>query len=330
MRLAIVGSAGVGALATCFANGARDHGHSAEVIDVPELAGGSRILFLARRVGADGVMSKPNVARLRRRLAQMQPDLVLVVKGRFLPAPAVRRLRGELGVPFLNYYPDHPLWPGYDDPQIVVALAEYDEVLLWGEVVADAVRGRGLSKVRVIPFAHDPAVYRPRPPHVRVRWDAAVVGQYYLERLRFAEALAEFDVLVTGLGWSRPAADGPLAGRVFDRSYGGVETCELYWRSHVALNILADCNVPAHNMRTFEIPASGTPMIATRTPEHEVLFGEDGAILVSTPDEARDALQALLEDDELRKATALRGRECVGSHTYAARMCQILEPWSSP
>jgi spore maturation protein CgeB len=81
-------------------------------------------------------------------------------------------------------------------------------------------------------------------------------------------------------------------------------------------------------MRTFEVPASRTAMVATRTPEHEALFGEEGAVLVSTPDEAREAVRELVADDERRARIARVGRERVEPHTYTARMREILAPWS--
>lgn len=323
----MVGSAGSGSLATSFADGARAEGHVADVHDFPELMAGSRSLFLSRRLGLDQLTARALLHRLRLQLEASSPDLVLVVKGRFLGAAFVRGLRRALNVPVLNYYPDHPLWPGHDDPEILAALLEYDEVLVWGSDLQTALEQRGVVRSRLVQFGYDPAVYRRRPATAAYRWDVAVVGQCYEQRLRFAEALVEFDVLVSGLGWSRAAAGGPLAGRTSDRSYPGADTCELYWGSRVAVNILADWNVPAHNMRTFEIPASETAMVATRTPDHETLFGEEGAVLVSSPEEARSAIGRLLADPERLKSVARIGRERIERHTYSRRMRDILAPW---
>jgi len=145
--------------------------------------------------------------------------------------------------------------------------------------------------------------------------------------LRHAEALAEFDLFVSGRGWTRATRRGPLAGLVSDKSFPGDETCRLYWRSAIGLNILADWNVPAHNMRTFEVPAAGTAMVATRTPDHERLFGSDGAVLVSDPGEAREAVHSLLADPERLATIASEGRRRVKTHTYAARLRTLLQPW---
>lgn len=326
MRISVVGIGGVGALATSFANAAAELGHDATIVEAAELVGGSRKLFLARRLGIEGLPAKALIERLRRDLNTARPDFVVVVKGRFLRANSVEALRRSLGVPLVNYYPDHPLWPGYDDPQIAEALTAYDEVLVWAEHVREALTAVGVRSVRVIPFGYDPAFYRPTERAHR-RWDVALVGQCYPERLRYAEALSEFNLFVSGLGWIRAARGGPLAGRVSETSFPGDETCRLYWRSALGLNVLADSNVPAHNMRTFELPATGTAMVATWTPEHYKLFGTNGAVLVSEPGEARDAVRDLLADPDRLAEIAAEGRRRVEPHTYAARLGTLLAPW---
>jgi spore maturation protein CgeB len=325
MRVAVVGADDNGSLALCFVRGARESGHDARAIFADRLVAGWRPLFLARRLGIDAVAARPLTRALERRVATAEPEIVLVVKGRFIDARCIERLRRSLRCPILNYYPDHPLWPGHDDLQVIEALRVYDEVLIWGDHVATELRERDV-RARVVPFGYDPATYAPpasRPSRVH---DIVMVGQRYIEREAFVRALADLRVFVSGVGWD--AALTPQVRAVAGtQRYSGTEICQLYWSSALALNSLAPWNVPAHNMRTFEIPATGTPMIATRTPEHERIFGEDGAVLVSDPDEARSRVLKLLEDEEALRRIGDRGRMCVAGHTYAARMAELLKPW---
>jgi hypothetical protein len=144
-----------------------------------------------------------------------------------------------------------------------------------------------------------------------------------------AEALADRSLLLSGLGWTRATAGGPLAGRASEQSFDGPETCRLYWASRIGVNVLGDWNVPAHNMRTFEIPASGTAMVATRTPDHVAFLGEDGAAWIDGAEEARAAVLELLGDPDRRSEIAANGARRVGAHTYAARMETLLEPWAA-
>lgn len=331
MRVIVVGpeERGGGSLAAGLTRGADDAGHDAVLVSARTLIEGSGALIRARRVGVDSVLRRVYERDLERRLEAAAPDIVVVVKGRFIDARLVKRLRDSLACPIVNYYPDDPYASGLADPATAAALPAYDEVVTWAPHIAEALDRNGVRSVRVIRFAYDPALYRPPPAPLTSVWDAVLIGQCYPVRLRYVEALCDLNLFVTGLGWKAAAADGPLAGRVGGVSIPAVQTCETYWRARVALNVLHPVNVPAHNMRSFEIPATGTPMVATRTPEHVDLFGEDGAVLVDSPTELRSRLRALLDDpDELARIGA-RGLERVRPHTYAARMRELLAPWAS-
>jgi spore maturation protein CgeB len=327
LKLAIVGTDAPGSLASCLANGSRSLGHESVVVSADRLVSGWRPLILGRRFSGEDLVAWPLFRQLVSRLTRVQPDVILVVKGRFITAHAVDRLRAALRCPVINYYPDHPLWPGHSDGRLVDSLAAYDEVIVWAAHVAESLREHDVSQTRVIPFAYDPDVYRPAPEPVDAKWEVSLIGQCYPVRLEYAEAFADRNLFVSGLGWSSAASGRPLANRVADRSFTGTTTCRLYWSSAVSLNILSDWNYPAHNMRTFEIPAAGTVMVATRTPEHVDLLGEDGAVLVSNPKEARNAVLDLLFDPDRRRRIASLGRSRIAPHTYARRMAEVLEPW---
>jgi spore maturation protein CgeB len=329
MRVAIVGSGNEGSLARGLVRGASAAGCQADLVAAEALVSGTRPLILARRRGKEQVIVRPFFARLRRQLAKIEPDLILVVKGRFITADRVALLRGLLDVPVINYYPDHPLWPGFGERQIVEALHAYDEVVVWSDVLADPLRLEGIKRVRVVPFAYDPYVYRTPPEPVRHTWDTVLLGQCYPERVPYPEIFADRRILVSGSGWVNAARGGPLDGRVNGSTLDAKKTCATYWQSATALNVLSVANLPAHNMRTFEIPASGTLMIANRTPEHVDLLGEDGAVLVDSPDEARDRVLQLLKEPELLHQVAGLGRARVLPHTYASRLKEIIRPWAA-
>jgi spore maturation protein CgeB len=254
---------------------------------------------------------------------------MIVIKGQFIPGSWIEELRKSIAVPIVNYYPDHPLWSSHTDRQLQQALLSYDEVLTWSDLVAESLSGHGMTSVRVVPFAYDPDLYRAPTNHIEPRWDASLIGQFYPSRLSFLLAVADFDLIVSGRGWKRGAAGTPIGARVGEQNYPGREVCRLYWESKVAFNIVAPWNAQTHNMRTYEIPAARTVMIATRTPEHEALFGDDGAILVESPQEARSALLALVRDPDRRLAVAEEGHRRVSGHTYSKRMASLLSKWTA-
>jgi glycosyltransferase involved in cell wall biosynthesis len=325
MRIAMVGADDNGSLTRSFAQGARDQGLDAREVFVDRLIAGWRPLFLARRVGLDGVVAAPLLRALERRLSALEPDLVVVVKGRFIDAACIERLRRRLGVPIVNYYPDDPLWPGHDDRRLLAALQRYDEVVVWADRVAEGLGRLGISS-RVVPFGYDPTAYAPPRDRVASRYDVVLVGQRYDVRESFVQPLTDLRLLVSGVGWDAAQTDA-VRRIAATRTYAAPEICRLYAHAAFGLNILGPWNLPAHNMRTFEIPATGTAMVVTRTPEHEQLFGEDGAVLVDDPAEARARILDLLADEDELHRVGERGRERIAPFTYARRMEELLAPW---
>ncbi|MGI8731570.1 MAG: CgeB family protein [Solirubrobacteraceae bacterium] len=325
MRIAIVGANDNGSLTRSFTDGARDQGLDAHAVFADRLIAGWRPLFLARRFGVDGIASAPLSRALERRLSALDPDLIVVVKGRFIDGCCIERLRRRLRCPIINYYPDDPLWPGHDDRRLVAALHRYDEVVVWGERVAEGLQQLGIS-ARVVPFGYDPTSYAPPRDSVAHRYDVVLVGQRYEAREAFVEPLTDLRLLVSGVGWDAAQADA-VRRIASTRTYSAAEINRLYAESAFGLNILSPWNLPAHNMRTFEIPATGTAMVVTRTPEHERLFGEDGAVLVDEPAEARERILELLDDDEELRRLGERGRERIAPFTYTRRMRELLTPW---
>ena len=83
-------------------------------------------------------------------------------------------------------------------------------------------------------------------------------------------------------------------------------------------------NLIGHNMRTWELPATGTPMVATRTPDHERLFDAGGAVLFETPAEMREGVDRLLADETERDAVAAAGLAAVRDGTYRARARELV------
>ncbi len=328
LKIAFVGAERpAGALAESFHRGAVQEGHESGLIGADRLVAGWRPLILSRRWRIESLTAGPLLKHLEGELGRFDPDLVVIVKGRFIPGRWIEQQRQRLGCPILNYYPDDPTWHGHSEPEVLRALQSYDEVLVWAPHVAEGLRRAAVSRVRVIPFGYDPDLYRPPDRTVTRAWEAVLIGQCYDARIPYAEALADRRILVSGKNWKRYTRGRNVQQHVHEAVYANSEICRIYWASAVALNILHDQNLQAHNMRTFEVPASGTAMVATRTPEHERLFGEDAAVLVDNPTEARAAVLRLNRDDDYQRLIAGNGHARIATHTYARRMAELIEPW---
>ena len=97
-------------------------------------------------------------------------------------------------------------------------------------------------------------------------------------------------------------------------------------RAALTVNILRRSQKTAHNMRTFEAPASGTCVVSERSSgvlEH-LRDGEEVATY-STPGELREVCQALLAQDERRARIAVAGCLRVRDETYLRRAAEVVE-----
>ena len=97
--------------------------------------------------------------------------------------------------------------------------------------------------------------------------------------------------------------------------------------ARIGLCLLRRANRDQHAMRSFEIPACGTFMLAERTDEHLAVFREDEeAAFFSSPQELLDKVRYYLAHEEIRRRIAIAGhaRVTTGGHTYRDRLREIV------
>jgi glycosyltransferase involved in cell wall biosynthesis len=319
LRVVVVSPTQPGSLGLSLARGLRDAGHDAVVLSRPSLVAGNRLLISIRRLGLDALTAGALGRSAVRSIARCEPDAIVIIKGRFVTDSMVERIRQQLRIPIVNYYPDDPFWPGFHEESVVRALRSYDLVCIWSPVLEQKLRDARIAATMVLPFAYDPADYPPRPEGYPYRYDAAFVGQWYPVRERFLTGLADLRLIISGLGWAQATRGTPLARHVVPGDHFAHGAAELYWSSKVGINILHEVNARAgHNMRSWELPATGTATVATRTRCHERMYG-GGAMLVSSPEELSAGVRNLLENDTRRAMLASAGAEAVRDGTYVAR-----------
>lgn len=321
MRVALLSPAGEGQLGVSLARGFHAEGHQVAFVRTALLTSEGRLMPRLRRIGLDGVLSRPLSRWVARRSGS--PDVVLVIRGRFLHSGDVQRLRQLTGAPVVNYFPDHPLDPRLRDPALLEALSAYDLVAVWSALLAKRLDRAGVSPTTVVPFGYDPILYGPAPGGTVPHLDAVFVGGASLHRLRWLRQLAGLRVAVAGPNWRRLARGTALAPAVLPGPYWGHQVARLYWSARVGVNVLDPQNLIGHNMRTWELPATGTASVVTRTDDHEALFGAGGALLVERPEQLRTAVERLLADDRERAAVGAAGREAVRHGTWQARAREL-------
>lgn len=268
----------------------------------------------------------------------VQPVMILAVKCCWLEADTVRKLK-TLRIPVTNYYPDHPYCGVPLDPRngastqrrnLIEVLREYSTVWVWEQELAQRLCHDGVS-AQFLPFGVDPDLFypQPSPPSACEECGAAhnivFVGHHNPTRGRHIGAITRHSVALWGSGWKRMHGTADRFHRIHGARTFGADTARIYSRAAVSLNVLGDLNVPGHNMRTFEIPASGGVMLARYTPEQAKFFPEDdAAAYYRTPAELDDKMDRLVRDCVLASKMRRNALRIAGVHTYSERAVSIL------
>jgi hypothetical protein len=256
-------------------------------------------------------------------------DAVLVFKGQFRPAAAVRAAREKLAVPWFNLNPDSPFDPGRSTSSrhIRESLGLYDAYLIWSRALVSRLEHAGCRRVIYVPFGYHAKEHFPSESvDLSLANTLTFVGSYDLERARMLEAIADLPLRIFGGNWERLQQRSPLRSKVVRKQLHRADLRRVVTSSLANINILRPQNAGAHNMRTFEVPAMGGIMVTTRTPEqHEVFPEGEASLAFDGAHELRRVVESLLNGAIETKNMRRRALELSQAHSYQQRAEVILE-----
>jgi spore maturation protein CgeB len=301
------------------------HAHAAQRCRALERLGCKVDAFdLNRRPGLLGRLAGSDLpGRIRRSVEQSRAEMVLVIGGHSLEADLVGQLRRELGIPWINWFPDD-----LRTADAVLELAPaYDRVFVAGTDVAARLLERLGLVAPVVPLAADPSVYRPLRSRDMYRANVVFAGSATARREAMLAGLVEFGLALWGPGWRHTSLHDYCRGEVpntedYVRAYGGAS---------VAINIHHSATgggPEAHvNQRVFEVAAIGVPQIVDERRDLDAQFVPGRDLLVfHDANELRELVESALQNlpqAELTGASARR--EVLTRHTYMHRMGAILD-----
>jgi spore maturation protein CgeB len=268
----------------------------------------------------------------------VRPSLILALKASFLDPETIRELR-SLGAPIVNYYPDNPYCGVPWDPRktsaqrhdLIDALREYTRLWIWQRDLAAKLVRDGVS-ASYMPFASDPEMYHPYEgasseecPECPGGHKIVLIGQHSAKRQAHVATIHNHSVDLWGARWTRSDAAFASRHRIHRAPVFGATTSKLHSQASVSLNVVDDLNLPGHNMRTFEIPASGGVMLAQYSDEQAEFFPEnEAAAYYRSPEELDEKIGRLLEDAVLRERIRCSAVRIAASQTYDNRVAQML------
>jgi hypothetical protein len=322
MKVAVIGTFGTGLLATSLARGFTSAGCEVTRVSDRAAAPAGRARRLAAHswpaIAGPFLLKSSEQERLVESVASARPDLVLLVKCAYVTRRTVGRVRAASGAMVVNWMPDDPfvaLRPAVP----ISALSACDAIVSYSDSVCHRLESDLKVPAHSIAFGFDPHDYQP-DVQVVAQWDVTFVGQHSAHREGVVAELmaAGLQTRVFGPRWYRARASVRAAWDPAE-SYGPA-ACRRYHLGRVGINILHPRNnVDSHNMRTFEIPATGRAMVTTDTvQQRRLLRGISGIGYYTGSENLRARVHELLSTGEAPLPTTM------ATHTYEQRCRQLL------
>ena len=269
--------------------------------------------------------------KLLKKIKLSQPELVLVIKGEFIFPETLCQIQQQTTALLYNFNPDNcfKMARGASNDLIRKSIPFYDCYFVWGQFLIPELKRAEAKRVEYLPFAYDPELHYPVQLTEQEKniygSDVAFIGTWDKEREKWLENLRDYDLAIWGNSWEKLRIGSPLRKKWRDRAVIGEEFSKVCNASKIVLNLVRKQNKDANNMRTFEVPACGGFMLATRTKEQCEFFTEGKEIeCFDSIEELKVKINNYLCKDRERKAIAANAHDKASTHTYAQRAKKIL------
>lgn len=285
------------------------------------------------------------VNQLNRDLIDMakraQPDAVFIYRGTHVFPQTLRALRVVVpGVVLVGYNNDDPFAPGHVTGlwrHFIAGLPELDLALAYRYANLEDFRRAGARRVELLRSWYIPELNHPVVLSAEEQrcfgCDVVFVGHYEPDmRLACLEAAVNAGCQVRLYGppyeWEPVLRKHPVLSRLLPvRLVWGNEYNIALCGAKVALAFLSKLNRDTYTRRSFEIPATGTMMLAEYTDDLASLYFEgEEAEFFRSPAEMAEKIERYLADDIRRNKVAAGGQRRVHTdgHDVDSRMHQVL------
>lgn len=261
-----------------------------------------------------------------------QCEVVLVVKGFFLLPETILEIKA-MNKRVYCFNPDDPfeLEFGTSNRNIRNCIPHYDAYFIWSKRLIKEIGEAGCSMVHYMPFGVDSEIIKvvsAKRIEEEREYDLSFIGNPDDKRSRVIKDLGsnldnkKLRNILFGLGWKK------MNGFENGSFLQGDTYMGAMYNSKVNLNILRDQNIGSHNMRTFEIPATGSFMLHEESDEAKDFF-EPGveAEFYTSIEECADKVAYYVKNENARIKIAKAGyeRTVKSKYYYTEIMRKMLE-----
>ncbi len=290
----------------------------------PSLFSGSLRNRIAWRLGWQ-VLARSANQKLVEAANQFQPDLTLVISPLFVHPDSIQAIK-QHGLVFV-FFTDNPVDAHHTHSNSLVrrGFPLWDAALIWSRELVERLTENGVKKAVFHSFCSDVEYHFPKR-QINPAYDVAFIGNWDASRKReqYLKAVAHYRLGLWGSNyWNTHCKEASLKG-LCQGMCSYTEIPEVLGSAKMGLNILRPQNEKGHNIRTYEIPATGTLMLSERSEELLNLFAEDReAVYFSNPDELRQKVEYLLQNPALIESIAEAGYKKALENTINNRVTEI-------
>ncbi|MFH1832154.1 MAG: glycosyltransferase [bacterium] len=279
--------------------------------------------------------------RLKKQALAYQPDIVFFIKAENITHKTIKFIKYffKKNIKIFNFYPDNPFsfWNGNSNKNILLSLPVYDCFLIWSKQLVPVLMAAGCKDVYYFPFAYDENLFK---QDIRITSadqtlyasDICFIGTWDADREFWLTQLCQ-NVHVNFALWGNSWDENLALSSILRKYLRGPaiysqDMIKAFSCSKINLNFVRTQNMSSHNMRTFEVLASGAFLLTQRTQEQiEAPFEEGGNIeCFGTHDELVKKIAFYLKNDTIRKNIACAGRViAVRDFTLQGKLTKFFE-----
>jgi len=257
------------------------------------------------------------------------PDMVFILKGESISPKILEKIRRK-GIILFNWNPDNPFNMATSTKEYLKSIPIYDCHFTWGRFLIERLLDEGARRVEYLPFAFDPEFHfpdqSPKEAPISSVYDVIFIGTWDREREEVLEKISDYNLAIWGNNWHSVRKNSPLRKCWMGSAKYGPQMAKIVSSAKIVLNLVRKQNRPAHNMRTFEIPACRGFMLATDTPEQKEFLAEGReAVYFTDISDLREKIDYYLRNSEEREKIAKAGYQKVQKETYLKRMEKVIQ-----
>lgn len=261
------------------------------------------------------------------------PNVIFLIKAETIAAQTLRRIKQSISCAIINFYTDNPftLWNHNSNAKVLERLPVIDCFLSWSKMLINPLISAGCRHLCSFPFAYDETIFNDyniitdNKPKAYAA-DVCFVGSWELEREYWLSALhrqlPSVELAIWGNGWHKQCTDQLLKGCIQGSAVYHHNLITILHSSKIILNFIRTQNMTSHNMRTFEVPASGGFLLTQRTTEQACEYFKEGESIAcfGNLEELVNKVTLYLGHEDLRRNIAQQGHQRAQEFTLTRQL----------